>query len=81
MALNATKPAAYSVEPLAMSFQTITMAIHGAIPIKIRPAMYSGWSGTNVIASININAGAMIQFIKKAIAKILLSLKTSGKSS
>ena len=40
--LNATSPAAYSVSPLASSFQTITIAIHLASPMMIRPTMYSG---------------------------------------
>ena len=81
MALNATKPAVYSVEPLAKSFQIMTIATQGAMPIKIRPAIYSGWSGTKVIAKKNIKVGAIIQFIKMEIPKMRLSLNTSGKSS
>ena len=42
MLLNATSPAAYSVSPLARSFQTITIAMQRARPIRIRPIMYSG---------------------------------------
>ena len=37
--LKATRPAAYSVSPRARSFQTITMAMQRASPIKINPVM------------------------------------------
>ena len=43
--------------------------------------MYSGWSGTKVIAKKNINVGAIIQFINMDIAKMRLSLNTLGRSS
>ena len=39
---SATSPAAYSLFPSANSFQTITIAMHLAKPIKIKPTMYSG---------------------------------------
>ena len=42
MLLKATSPAAYSVSPLASSFQTMTMAMQRARPIMISPTMYSG---------------------------------------
>jgi len=37
--LKATSPAAYSADPSARSFQTTTIAIHRANPIKISPVM------------------------------------------
>ena len=40
--LIATSPAANSVSPLANPFQTITIAMHGAMPMIISPVMYSG---------------------------------------
>ena len=42
MELKATSPAQYSRSPAARSFQTITMAMQRARPIRIRPTMYSG---------------------------------------
>ena len=39
---SATSPAAYSLFPSASSFQTTTMAMHRARPMRIRPDMYSG---------------------------------------
>ena len=42
MELNATKPAVYTRSPFAKSFQTSTMAIQRAMPIRIKPVMYSG---------------------------------------
>ena len=42
MELKATSPAAYSRSPQARSFQTMTMAMQRAIPIMMRPIMYSG---------------------------------------
>ncbi len=81
MELNATRPAAYSVEPLAISFQTITIAMHRARPIMIRPTMYSGLSGRKTIASANISTGPMIQFWISDRRSTLRSRKTSGSSS
>jgi ACR3 family arsenite transporter len=37
--LKATRPAAYCVSPFARSFHTITMAIHRARPMSIRPTI------------------------------------------
>ena len=42
MELKATRPAAYSGSPSARSFQTMTMAIHRASPMRISPTMNSG---------------------------------------
>lgn len=41
MELNATSPAQYSRSPAAKSFQTITMAMQRASPIRIKPDMYA----------------------------------------
>ncbi len=67
--LNATSPAAYSLEPSARSFQTNTMAIQRAIPMKINPRKYSGRAGKagtiplkNITARANISVGPMSQF-------------------
>jgi len=40
--LMATSPAANSVSPFASPFHTITIAMHGAMPMMMRPVMYSG---------------------------------------
>ena len=60
--LKATRPAAYSRSPRARSFQTMTIAMQRASPIRINPTMYSGLSGKNVTASTNISTGPMTQF-------------------
>ena len=72
MLLKATRPAAYSVLPLASSFQTITMAMQRARPIMIRPTMYSGLSGSSSAASTNIRVGPMIQFCTSEMPRIFL---------
>ena len=79
--LKATRPAAYSVEPLAISFQTMTMAMQRARPIRIRPTMYSGLSGRKMMASANIRSGPTIQFWSSDRPSTLRSAKTSGNSS
>ena len=40
--LTATRPAANSVSPFARPFHTMTMAMHGAMPMMMSPTMYSG---------------------------------------
>jgi hypothetical protein len=55
----------YSRFPSANSFQTITIAMHGAIPIKISPVKYSGEFFMKMYASTNMNKGAMIQVMNK----------------
>ena len=60
--LNATRPAQYSVSPLASSFHTITIAMQRARPIMINPTMYSGLSRRKMTASANIRIGPTIQF-------------------
>ena len=62
MELKATRPAQYSVSPLARSFQTMTIAMQRARPIMIRPIMNSGWPRRNSTASTNIRIGPMTQF-------------------
>ena len=39
MELKATRPAQYSLSPLARSFQTMTMAMHRARPMRMSPTM------------------------------------------
>ena len=51
MELKATSPAQYSVSPLARSFQTITIAMQRARPIRMSPTMYSGRSRRKSTAS------------------------------
>jgi len=67
--LNATSPVTYSVDPSASSFQTSTIAIHRAIPMKMSPRKYSGRAGRpgtsplkKTTASPNIRVGPMSQF-------------------
>ena len=62
MLLNATRPAAYSVFPLAREFHTITIAIQRANPIRMRPVIYSGYPERNTMARINIKIGPRNQF-------------------
>ncbi len=62
MELKATRPAQYSVSPLARSFHTMTMAMQRARPIMISPIMYSGMSRRNVMARTNMRIGPTIQF-------------------
>ncbi len=81
MLLKATKPAAYSVSPSASLFQTITIAIHLAIPINIKPIIYSGYPRRKMIASENIRIGPIIQFWTKDKTRILKSRNTSKSSS
>ena len=81
MELNATRPAAYSVEPRASSFQTITIAMQRARPIMMRPTMYSGLSCRKTIARANISTGPTIQFCTSDSIRTFRSRKTSGSSS
>ena len=81
MLLKATRPAAYSVFPLASSFQTMTMAMQRARPIMISPTMYSGLSGRKTTASMNISTGPISQFCTSDSPRIFLLWKTSGISS
>ena len=81
MLLKATRPAAYSVLPLASSFQTITMAMQRASPIMIRPTRYSGLSGSKSAASTNISTGPISQFCTRDKPRIFLFWNTSGISS
>ena len=60
--MNATSPAQYSLSPEARSFQTMTMAMQRAKPIKIKPTMYSKWPERKVMARRNMRIGPMIQF-------------------
>src|SRR3546814_4883642 len=60
--LNATSAATYWLSPLASWFQTMTMAMQRASPMRIRPVMYSGLSLRKMTASANISTGPMIQF-------------------
>ncbi len=62
MELKATRPAQYSRSPEARSFQTMTMAMHRASPIRMRPTMYSCCPERKVIARPNMRIGPMIQF-------------------
>ena len=77
MLFKATKPAAYSLLPPASSFHTITIAIQRAKPIRIRPTMYSGLSGKNIIARVNIKIGPITQLRNKDIPKTFVFLNTS----
>jgi predicted ATP-grasp superfamily ATP-dependent carboligase len=43
----------------------MTIAMQGAIPIMIKPVMYSGYSFKNNVASKNIKKGPTIQVIRK----------------
>jgi|GEM_PF-6977868 len=81
MLLKATSPAAYSVLPLANSFQTMTMAMQRARPIMMSPTMYSGLSGRKAMARTNMSAGPMSQFCASDSPRIFLLRKTSGISS
>lgn len=62
MELIPTNAAQYSLSPFSSEFHTITMAIHGEIPIMIRPIAYSGLLPSIKMAKINIRLGAIIQF-------------------
>ena len=77
MLLSATNPAAYSLLPSANSFQTITIAMQRASPMRISPTMYSGQSCKKVIAKRNINTGPMIQFSNNDTPRTFVFLKTS----
>ncbi len=81
MELNATSPAQYSVSPLARSFQTMTMAMQRARPIRMSPTMYSGLSRRKITASANIRIGPTTQFCTSESASTLPLRKTSGSSS
>src|SRR5665647_207501 len=88
MELNATNPAAYCVSPFARSFQTITMAIQRARPIRIIPYMYGrlalfspGKSLKNRMAKANMRIGPITQFWTRESPKIFTFLNTSPSSS
>src|SRR5690554_1994308 len=76
MLFNATNPAAYSLLPPANSFQTITIAIHLAEPIRINPIRYSGLSLRKIIPRININKGPTIQLRIRETLNTFLFLNT-----
>ena len=76
MELKATRPAQYSRSPLARSFQTITMAMQRASPIRINPTIYSWCPDKKAMASPNIRTGPMIQFCTSERARTLTSRKT-----
>jgi len=77
MLFKATKPAAYSLLPSANSFHTITIAMHRANPIRIKPTTYSGWSCKKSTASMNISIGPITQLRNNDIPKTFVFLKTS----
>ena len=81
MELNATRPATYWLSPQANWFQTSTMAMQRARPIRIRPVMYSGWSCKNNTASPNINSGPISQFWTSDNTSTRLSANTRCNSS
>lgn len=81
MLFNATRPAAYSRFPSASSFQTITIAMQRARPIRIRPVMYAGLSGRKRIASRNINTGPITQLRRREAPNTFGRLKTDGSFS
>ena len=81
MELKATRPAQYSLSPWASSFQTMTMAMQRARPIRISPTMYSGLSARKAIASRNISTGPTIQFWISERPSTFQSLKTRPISS
>ena len=81
MLLKATRPAAYSVSPLASSFHTMTMAMQRARPIMISPAMYSGYSRRKMMASTNMRIGPTIQFWTSESPSTFQFWKTSPSSS
>ena len=54
---------AYSLSPLASSFQTMTMAIQRASPMRMTPCMSAGLSpNRSRMARKNMRIGPMIQF-------------------
>jgi hypothetical protein len=55
----------------------MTIAMHRAKPIRIKPTMYSGLSCKKSIASRNISIGPIIQLRNKDIPKTFVLLKTS----
>ena len=81
MELKATRPAQYSVSPLARSFQTMTMAMQRARPMRMRPSMYSGRSRRNSTARPNMSRGPMTQFCSRDRPSTFLLRKTRCSSS
>jgi hypothetical protein len=79
--LKATRAATYWLLPPASWFQTITMAMQRASPIRITPVMYSGWSRRKSTASANISSGPMIQFCTSESSSTRQSSNTRGSSS
>ena len=79
--LKATSPAQYSVSPFARSFQTMTIAMQRARPMRMRPSMYSGLSRRNTTASPNMSSGPMIQFCTSDSVSTRLLPKTLPSSS
>ncbi|GAA4740273.1 hypothetical protein GCM10023229_19460 [Flavisolibacter ginsenosidimutans] len=55
----------------------MTIAMHRAKPIKIRPTMYSGLSCKKSIARMNIKMGPIIQLRNNDIPKTFVFLNTS----
>jgi hypothetical protein len=81
MELKATSPAQYSVSPFAKSFQTMTMAMQRARPMRMRPTMYSGLSRRKMTASANMSTGPTTQFCTRESPRTLPLRKTRGSSS
>ncbi len=84
MELKATNPAAYSLSPLHRAFQTMTIAIHRASPIIIKPTMYSEFGQIcprNSTASRNMRIGPMTQFCTSDTPRTRQSRKTLPISS
>ena len=59
----------------------MTMAMQRASPMRISPAMYSGWSGRKTMASTNISTGPMTQFCSSDSHSTRVSRHTAGRSS
>jgi hypothetical protein len=81
MELKATRPAAYCRSPSARSFQTMTMAMQRARPMRMSPTMYSGLSRRKITASANMRIGPTSQFCTSERTRTFPFLKTSGNSS
>jgi hypothetical protein len=79
--LKATRPAQYSVSPFARSFQTMTIAMQRARPMRMSPSMYSGLSRRKMDASPNISSGPTTQFCTSESASTRLLRKTFPSSS
>ena len=81
MLLKATSPAAYSLSPRASSFQTMTIAMQRARPIRMSPTISSGWSRRKSTASPNMSSGPITQFWTSDRPSTFQSRKTSPSSS